>query len=274
MSSTAAPIATPGRAHHLPAAGVAVLATGLLAGLPAAFGAVGALAAVLVVQLALVLSWVVVAGMRGFAASLAVGTAAAVAADLVLALPQRPVLGGLLAVLGVGFLAAVLQQMLRSPRHALVDSLAGSVLLLTAVGALAALVLLGRSDEGRLVLIALTTGVSLAVGHLVDQVLPRPRVADGVPRGLAGLALAVLAGAGTALAVRDLAALGMLRALLLGAVVAGVVAVAAVVASYVTVEAGTGTAGHDSSPWALTVVQVVLPMAAAAPVAVGLLAVL
>ncbi|RZU33346.1 hypothetical protein [Blastococcus saxobsidens] len=274
MSSTAVVPGTPDRAHHLPAAGVAVLATGLLAGLPAAFGAVGALAAVLVVQFALVLSWVLVAGMRGFAASLAVGTAAAVAADLVLALPQRPVLGGLLAVLGVGFLAAVLQQMLRSPRHALVDSLAGSALLLTAVGALAALLLLGTSDEGRLVLTALSAGVSLAVGHLVDQVLPRPQVADGVPRGLVGLVLAVLAGAGTAFAVRDLAGLGMLRALALGAVVAGVVALVAVAASYVAVDAAGGTAADDSSPWVLTVVQVVLPMAAAAPVAVGLLTVL
>ncbi|NEK87530.1 hypothetical protein GCU60_17450 [Blastococcus saxobsidens] len=272
MSSTAAPPATPDRAHHLPAAGVAVLATGLLAGLPAALDGVGALAAVLVLQLALVLSWVLVARMRGFTASLTVGTAAAVAADLVLVLPQRPVLGGLLAVLGVGFLAAVLQQMLRSPRHALVDSLAGAALLLTAVGALAALLVLGTSDEGRLVLVALAAGVSLAVGHLVDRVLPRPRVADGVPRGLVGLVLAVLAGAGVAFAARDLADLGMLRALLLGAVVAGVVALVAVAASYVVVEAG--AAPGDSSPWVLTVVQVVLPMAAAAPVAVGLLTLL
>ena len=271
MSSTAAAPRTPDRAHHLPAAGVAVLATGLLAGLPAAFGGVGALAAVLVLQLALVLSWVLVAGMRGFAASLAVGTAAAVVADLVLVLPQRPVLGGLLAVLGVGFLTAVLQQMLRSPRHALVDSLAGSALLLTAVAALAALLLLARSDGGPLVLTALAAGVSLVVGHLVDRVLPRPEVADGVPRGLVGIVLAVLAGAGVAFAVRGLADLGMLRALLLGAVVAGVVALVAVAASYVAVEAAAEPAAGRVSPWVLTVVQVVLPMAAAAPVAVGLL---
>ena len=274
MSSAAALPATPARAHHLPAAGVAVLATGLLAGLPAAFDGVGSLAAVLVLQFALVLSWVLVAGMRGFAASLAVGTAAAVAADLTLVLPQRPVLGGLLAVLGVGFLAAVLQQMLRSPRHALVDSLAGSALLLTAVGALAALLLPGRSGEGRLVLTALAAGVSLVVGHLVDEVLPRPRVAEGVPRGLAGIVLAVLAGAGVAFAARGLADLGMLRALLLGAVVAGVVALVAVAASFVAVEAAADGVAGRHSPWVLTVVQVVLPLAAAAPVAVGLLTVL
>ncbi len=274
MSSSAVVPVAPGRDHHLPAAAVAALATGLLAGLPAALEDVGALAAVLVVQLALVLCWVLVAGLQGFVASLAVGTAAAVAADLVLVLPQRPVLGGLLAVLGVGFLAAVLQQMMRTPRHALVDSLAGGALLLTAVGALAALLLLGRSDEGRLVVTALAAGISLLVGHLVDQVLPRPRVADGVPRGLAGLVVAVLAGAGVAVAARGLADLGVLRALLVGAVVACVVALVAVAASYVAVEAGSEGVPGGVSPWVLTVVQVVLPLAAAAPVALGLLMVL
>ena len=274
MSASAVLPANPGRDHHLPAAAVAALATALLAGLPAALDGVGSLAAVLVVQLGLVLSWVLVAGLQGVVASLVVGTAAAVAADLVLVLPQRPVLGGLLAVLGVGFLAAVLQQMLRTPRHALVDSLAGAALLLTAVGALAALLLLGRSDEGRLVVTALAAGISLVAGHLVDRVLPRPRVADGVPRGLVGVVVAVLAGAGVAVAARGLADLGVLRALLVGAVVAGVVALVAVAASYVAVEAGAEGVPGAVSPWVLTVVQVALPLAAAAPVALGLLMVL
>jgi len=274
VSSTAVLSATPERAHHLPAAAVAGLATGLLAGLPVLLDGVGSLAAVLVVQLALVLSWVLVAGLQGPTASLAVGTAAAVAADLVLVLPQRPELGGLLVVLGVGFLAAVLQQMLRTPRHALVDSLAGAALLLTAVAALAALLLLGRSDEGRLVVTALAAGVALVVGHLVDQVLPRPRVAEGVPRGIVGVVVSVLAGAGVAFAARGTADLGALRALLVGAVVAGVVALVAVAASYVAVEVAPHGLPGGVSPWVLTVVQVALPLAAAAPVALGLLMVL
>ncbi|WP_104523720.1 hypothetical protein [Blastococcus atacamensis] len=274
MSPTAALPATPDRAHHLPAAGLAALVTAVLAGLPAVLDGVGALAAVLVLQLALVLSWVMVARMRGATASLVVGTATAVAADLVLVLPQRPELGGLLGVLAVGFLVSVAQQMLRSPRHHLVDSLAGAALLTTAVAALAALLLLGRSDEGRLVVTALAAGAALVVGHLVDRVLPRPVVAEGVPRGLVGAVLAVLAGAAVAWAARGLADLGMFRSLFVGAAVAGVVALVALAASYVAVEAGDDPGAGETSPWVLTVVQVVLPLAAAAPVALGLLTVL
>ncbi|MCA0145935.1 hypothetical protein [Blastococcus sp. LR1] len=274
MSPAAVLPATPDRAHHLPAAGLAVVVTAAAAGLPALLDGVGALAAVLVLQLALVLSWVMVARMRGATASLVVGTGAAVAADLVLVLPERPELGGLLGVLAVGFLVSVAQQMLRTPRTHLVASLAGAALLLTAVAALAALLLLGRSDEGRLVLTALVAGSALVVGHLVDQVLPRPVVAEGVPRGLAGVVLAVLAGAGVAWVARGTADLGSLRSLLLGAVVAGVVALGAVAVSFLVVEAADEGSAEDTSPWALTVVQVVLPLAAAAPVALGLLTVL
>ncbi|MGY1825362.1 MULTISPECIES: hypothetical protein [unclassified Blastococcus] len=274
MSSTAVPSTTPARPHHVPAAGLAVVAAGLLAGLPVVLGDVGTLAAVLVLQLALVLSWVLATGMQGFGASLAVGTAAAVAADLALVLPEDPVPGGLLAVLGVGFLAAVLQQMVRTPRDALVDSLAGSAVLLTAVGALAALLLLGRADDGGLATAALVAGVALVVGHLVDQVLPRPQLAPGVPRGLLGVVLAVLAGAATAWALRDLAGLGALRAPAVGAVVAGVVALVAVAGSYLAVETTSEGEAEALSPWAPTVVQVVLPFAACAPVALALLTVL
>ncbi|MGY1834315.1 hypothetical protein ACI79P_04315 [Blastococcus sp. SYSU DS0510] len=274
MSSTAVPSTTPARPHHVPAAGLAVVAAGLLAGLPVVLRDVGTLAAVLVLQLALVLSWVLATGMQGFGASLAVGTAAAVATDLALVLPEDPVLGGLLAVLGVGFLAAVLQQMVRTPRDALVDSLAGSAVLLTAVGALAALLLLGRADDGGLATAALVAGVALVVGHLVDQVLPRPQLAPGVPRGLLGVVLAVLAGAATAWALRDLAGLGALRAPAVGAVVAGVVALVAVAGSYLAVETTTEGEVEALSPWAPTVVQVVLPFAACAPVALALLTVL
>lgn len=271
MSSAAVPSTTPARPHHVPAAGLAVLAAGLVAGLPPLAGGVGTLAAVLVLQLALVLTWVLATGMQGFAASLAVGTAAAVAADLALVLPKDPVLGGLLAVLGVGFLAAVLQQMLRTPREALVDSLAGSAVLLTAVGALAALLLLGRADEGGLTTVGLVAGVALVAGHLVDQVLPRPRLAPGVSRGLLGVVLAVVAGAATAWALRDLADLGALRAPAVGAVVALVVALVAVAGSYLAVETTGEGEAQALSPWAPTVVQVVLPLAAAAPVALALL---
>ena len=261
------------RAHHLPAAALTAVAVALLVALPELLGDRGRLAAVLVLQLGLVLAWVLVTGIEGFAGSLAVGAAAAVAVDLMLVLPERPVLGGLLVVLGLGFLAAVLQQMFRRPRHDLVASLSGTVLLLCPVGALAALLLLGRSTgSGRALVALLAVGGALVVGHLVDLVLPRPQLAPGVPRGLLALVLAVPAGAAVTFLGRDAAELsGPANAVLFGAVLGGVAALVAVVASYLVVEA---TGETVETPWALSVVQVSLPLAACGPVALALLTVL
>jgi hypothetical protein len=273
--------ALPARAHHLPAVAVAVVAVALLVGLPELLGDLGRLAAVLVLQLGLVLAWVLVTGIRGFAGSLAVGAAAAVAADLALVLPERPALGGVLVVFGPGFLAVALQQMVRRPRSDLVASLSGAVLLICAVGALGALLLLGRGDPGWARTAVLAVGTALVVGHLVDLVLPRPRLAPGVPRGVTGLLLAVPAGAGVAHlggATEDLG--GLSSAVIYGAVLALVAALMALAASYVVVEAtsvrGPAVEEEDPplSPWVLAVVQVVLPLAACAPVALALQAAL
>jgi hypothetical protein len=264
--------------HHLQPALLTVLALALVAGLPELLGDRGRLAAVLVLQLGLVLTWVVVTGIQGFAGSLAVGAAAAVAADLVLVLPEHAELGDLLVVLGMGFLVAVLQQMFRRPREDLVASLAGSVLLLVAVAALATLLLLGRTAEGhdRALVALLAVGVALVVGHLVDLVLPRPYLATGVPRGLLGLVLSVVAGALVAWLGRDVGGTpGAVPALVLGAALAGVSAMVALVASYVVVEAtDDDRAGPRADPWAVSVVQAVLPFAACAPVALALQTVL
>jgi hypothetical protein len=274
----AALLAGPARGHHLPAAGLAAIAVALLLTLPALFGDVGGLAAVLVLQLGLVLAWVVATGIQGFAGSLAVGAAAAVAADLVLVLPSRPALGGLLAVLGVGFLAVVLQQMLRRPRHELVASLSGGVLLLCGVAALAALLLLGReaTGDGDALVALLAVAAALLVGHVVDLVLPRPRLSPDVPRGLPGLVLAVGAGAAVGYLGRGTGhQIDPLPALVSGAVLGLVAALVALAASYVVVEAVAEGADRDdddaaTSPWVLGAIQAVLPLAACAPVAVAL----
>jgi hypothetical protein len=276
VSPSAPESALPVRAHHLPAAGVATLAVALLVLLPAVLGDVGRLAAVLVVQLGLVLAWVLTTGLQGFAGSLAVGSASAVAADLALVLPARGTLGGLLAVFGLGFLAVVLQQMFRRPRHNLVASLSGGVLLFCLVGALAALLLLGRAPAGgeRALVVLLAVGAALVAGHLVDLVLPRPQLAPGVPRGLAGLAVSVLAGAVVTFLGRGLdEPSGGAAALAYGAVLGLVAGLMAVAASYVVVEA-TAAGGHATgegavSPWLLAVVQAGLPLAACAPVALA-----
>ncbi|GHE11154.1 hypothetical protein [Klenkia taihuensis] len=264
MSHTAPAVELSRTAHHLPAAGGVLLATGLLAGLPLALGDTGRAVAVAVLQLALVAAWVLATGIRGFIGSLAIGAAAAVGADLLLGLPEDPEPGALLLVLGPGFLVCVLHQMARpAPRRYLVASLAGVLLLLCAVTAPALLLALGRTPDGdRLASTAvLVVGAVLLVGHAVDYLLPRPAIAPGVPRGLPGLVLAVLAGVVVAVLRRQSEDLpGALAAALVGAALAGVAALVAVGASF-------GAVDRPQRGWALPAVQAVLPFAAAAPVA-------
>jgi hypothetical protein len=273
----------PARGHHLPAAVTAALAVGLLLGLPAALDGLGRLAAVLVLQLGWVLAWVLATGIQGFAGYLVVGAATAVAVDLALVLPERPVLGALLPVFGLGFLAVVLQQMLRRSRRDLVASVAGGVLLVTVVAALGALLLLGTEDdsEAQVAVSLAAVAAAVVVGHLVDLLLPRPRVAAGVPRGLTGLLLSVAAAVAVAVLLRSWGDLTGGQAALLGAAVGGVAALSALAASYLVVEItavdegtpddhGPHAPGPQVSLWALPVVQAVLPVAAAAPVALGL----
>lgn len=267
MSRPALETELPRRAHHLPAAGVVVLVGLLLVGLPTVAGDTGRLIGVLAVQLGLVGAWVVATGIRGFLGSLAIGAAAAIGADLLMHLSERPQLGSLLLVLGPGLLLALVHQMARpAPRRYLVASLAGVVLLLCAVVALSVLLVLGRSPDGdRLAGSAvLVVTAALLVGHLVDAVLPRPQIAQGVPRGLTGLVLSVFAGVGVALVRRSPEdVLEALSAATYGAAIGGVAALLAVGASYVVAE-------RPQRGWALPVVQVALPLAAAAPVALYL----
>jgi hypothetical protein len=255
------------RTHHLPAAGLAAVVTVAAAVLSVTLGDLGRLVAVGLLQLALVAAWVVATGIRGFAGSLGLGIAAAVGADLAMLLPERPQLDWLLAVLGLGFLAAVVHQMTRpSPRLYLVASLAGVVLLICAVSSLAVLLGVERLDGGERAVgtAVLAAGAALVVGHLVDLVVPRPQLAAGVPRGLLGLVLAVLAAVLVALLRRDSGTLlAAIEAATYGAAVGGVTALMALGASYVVAERG-------QSSWALPVVQAVLPLAAVAPVAYAL----
>jgi hypothetical protein len=195
------------------------------------------------------------------------GVVAAAGADLAMVLPERPQLDGLLVVLGLGFLATVVHQMTRrAPRLYLVASLAGVVLLISSVSALAVLIGVGRVADGPRALetALLAVGAALLVGHLVDLVLPRPRIAAGVPRGLLGLVLAVLAAVLVALLRRDGGTLlAAVSAATYGAALGAVAALMALGASYVVAERG-------RTGWALPVVQAVLPLAAAAPVAYAL----
>ena len=257
---------TAARAWHLPTAAAVAAATALLVLLPAAGGSAGRLAAVAVLQVALVVAWVPATGIPARAGAPALGLAAAAGADLLLVVPERPEIGALLAVPGLGLLAAVLHQMLRrAPRRDVVGSLAGVLLLLCAVSALAVVLLLpAAGDEAAGVTALLVVGTTLLVGCLVDLVLPRPAVAAGVPHGVPALVLSVLAGAAVAVVrhgADDVATV-------LGALVAGLALGA--VAALIGLAAGYVVAGGPARAWAASLLQAVLPFAAAAPVAFSL----
>lgn len=260
--------------HHLPAAVLAALAVALLVGGPELAGDDGRLAAVAALQAALIAAWVVATARREWGGALLLAGAAALAADLVFLLPERPSVGGLVAVLGIGLPAAVLRQMFRRPREALVASLAGSVVLLCAVCSLAVLLRAPGSADG----VGLETNALLAVGaalvaaHVVDLVLPRPQVAYGVPRGLLGLVVAVLAaGAVTWLRRRPDELLDALGVAIYGGAVGGIAVLVSLAASYIVVQAD--RAARDPrrpGRWALPVIQALLPLAACAPIALAL----
>jgi hypothetical protein len=259
------------RAHHLPVALVAVVALVLLGGGAQLLGDSGRLVSVGVLQLALVVAWVAGTAPGGAAGTALIGLAASLGADLALEVPDRPGIGNLLVVIGPGFLAVVLNQMLHRHRRAVTEALAGGVLMVCAVTALSTALLVGRPDTATGLAALLAVGAALVVGHLVDLVLPRPQLAPDAPRGLPGLVLAVAAATGVAYARRGAGDLvDGLSAVIFGAVLGAVAALVAVAGSYVTAESG-------ATRWravALAVVQGLLPLAACAPVAVALQAAL
>lgn len=270
--SAAVPSAPPTREHHPPAAVLAAGAVALLVLLPVLLDERGRLATVLVLQVALVLAWVAGTGLRSSPGAVAVGAAGAIAADLALVLPRRPTLGALVAVLGTGFLAVVLQQMFRRSRSALVESLSGALLLLSAVGALAVLLLVDRPGTGAMSAVPALMAVvaALVVGHAADLVAPRPRLVEGVPRGLTGLALAIPAGAVAAVVSRG-ETLSPTAALVAGAALGALAALAAVVAGFVVADPEVApSADPGSLRRAQPVLQAVLPVAVCAPAVLAL----
>ncbi|MGY1744409.1 hypothetical protein [Blastococcus sp. SYSU D00695] len=272
MSAAALPDVEPARAHHLPAALVAALGTALLALLPGRLdGDAGTLAAVLVLQLALVAAWAPATGLAGGLGGTVLGLAAAGAADLLLVLPDRPEPGDLLAVPGIAFVAAVLHQMLRRPpRRDVVGSLAGTLLLVCAVCALAVLLRLpdAAGGEEAAATVALVVGAALVAGHLVDAVVPRPQVAPGIDCGVLGLLVALLAGVAVAVLRHSPGGLAdTLSSVTAGLVLAGVAALVGLAGSYVAAEVPGGARGRLAAG---PVLQAVLPIAACGPVAFAL----
>lgn len=261
--------------HHLPAAVLTALAVAALVAAPREYGDAGRLAAVVGLQVVLVVAWAVATSRGSLTGALLLGLGAVAAADAALLLPDRPDIGALLVVLGLGVPAAVLRQMTRRPpRDSLVASLAGSVLLLCAVCSLAVLLReLGGADGDRIAASALlAVGAAVVAAHLVDLLLPYPQIAYGVPRGVLALFVAVgAAGWVTWLRRRPEDLFDTLGAAIYGGAVGAVAVLVSVAASYLVVQAHRAARGRRyPGRWALPVIQALLPLAACAPIALAL----
>lgn len=248
------------RLDHLLAALVAAAVTAVLV-----FGSTAGLnvlvAVIALLQAVLVAGWAM--QQPELIGTAVIAGAASIASDVLLTARDRATLASVLGVFGLSVLALIAHQLIRRPiRTRVAESMAGLAALVVATGALGALIVVRRDASGDDLLAAtvLATGIALVVGHLVDAVVPAPRFADDVPRGLPALLLGAVAGAASAIwRLQDVASVGTIAAGFLGAalgLVAGLVAV------------GTAFAGPDlRARWAAPYLRVMLPVALAAPVA-------
>jgi hypothetical protein len=216
-----------------------------------------------------VLAWVFGTAMPGRLGGLLIAAGVAGSADAVLYLRDRASLAALLGVLGLSVPAMLLHQLTRGAgRVRVTESLSSVAALCTAGASAAAYLALYRTVEGsRLVSAAVVAvGVGMAIGRLIDIVLPVPRFTPDVPHGLLGVGASIALG-GTAGAAFAFGAhhLELGEGALLGAGTAGVAALVAVGVGYVvrTVEPQPGRVGRS----ALAYLRVALPLALAGPVA-------
>lgn len=249
--------------HHAPAGVLAAVATIALVLAPREFGPTGLLITVALLQIGLIAAWSRATGTRGYLGSLVIGAGTAVTADTVLAVQEEPDLGPLAAVLAVTFVAAILHQLMRSPpRRLATASLAGIAMLAVTLLALSAFLLLYRVTDGSAVYDATiaATGGAVVVGHLVDLLLPVPRITPEIPRGLLALLLSVGAAIAASVLLSDPGdLLDSLGAAIVGAIVGLVSALLAVAASYIAAE-------RPQLNWSLPWLQALLPLAGAAPI--------
>ncbi|PRY52171.1 hypothetical protein LY71_101548 [Geodermatophilus tzadiensis] len=259
------------RARQLAAAVAVAGATALLVGAPAVLGEQGRPAAVVVLQAALAVGWVAATAPAGAVGVAVLALTAGVVADLLVTAADRPGPGAVLAVAGPALLASVLHQMLRRPpRRDVVGSLGATALLVAAACALALLLLpdVAGDDGDPAGSPLLVVGAALAAGHLVDAVLPRPAVAEGVGRGVPGMLLAVAAGVAVALwssGTGDLVEVvtGVTTGLVLGLVAA----LAGLAASFALADAASA---DGVRPAAGVLGDAVLPLAVCAPALLAL----
>jgi len=180
------------------------------AGLSAAAreSAVALLVAVAVVQALLAAAWVLGTSMPGRWGGLIIGALASGGADVAVSVRPHDRLGVLLTVLGLTVPVIFVHQLARgAARVQVVASMGAVALLAIAEVALAALLQTRHeftpSDTGGAVAAAAVAavGAALAIGFIVDLVLPSPRFDAEVRRGLTALVVSAAAGAAVAVAM-------------------------------------------------------------------------
>jgi hypothetical protein len=249
------------RLHLLGAAAAAV--AGMVLGAGALLGRPGVLATVALAQAALAPAWVLGTRRPGRIGGLLIGPAAAAAGDVALLVRDRTSPAVLLGVLGLALPAMVVHQLARGVvRVRVTESLAGLASLVAAEVGLCTLVALAHADDGhRLVgTVVLAAAAGLVLARLADALAPAPRIAAGVPYGLAAVLLAAVGGAAAGAATAG----GPLTA----AAGAGVGALVGAVAALVSVGVGFLVLALPERPRPLVpaYLSVVLPLALVAPV--------
>jgi hypothetical protein len=245
----------------------AAVAAGALAG--AAVVGTGALfAALLVMQIVVVLAWVAYTDAPSPVPTLVILAGGAVAADVLALRSNGRGVSATVGVLAATFLVAVAASLADRHRSRVSESFAitvtGALLVVFSSQLLA--VAAGRRG-GDVVAVGLTAvGSALAVARILDVVAPRPSAVPGSGRGLVGV------GVGLVVAAAAGAALGSSNAPLStgsGLVLAFAAAAAALVAD-LAVELGTHAAVDTRSLGAARPLTALVPLCAAAPVTYAL----
>ncbi len=218
---------------------VVVIGAGLVLG--ARTGSVELLVAVAVVQALFAVVWVFGSAMPGRWGGVIIGALAAGGADVAVMLRPHDRLGALLAVAGLAIPAMFIHQLARgAARVQVVASMSAVALLAVAEISLPAVIQIrhefGSSDAaGRVAATALAAlAGALAVGFLIDLVVPTLRFDAEVPRGL--IAVVGSAGVGAALGYLMLHGEPQLpdaRATFVGAALGALAALTAVAAAFV-----------------------------------------
>jgi hypothetical protein len=246
--------------HGLVGAAIAaaLLATSLL-------GQWGLLPALLVLQVLLALGFLALVDLPASGGAFVVALAALVGADVAV-LVQDGRVSALPGVVGLGLVAGLLHQLVRRDRSRVVESLAGTLVVVSLVSMAACLLAVVQDADGEWPLrVALAAaGVTLLVGRLGDRVVRYPPLTVGASRGWPGLLL----GLGTATAVAALVGNGQLpagRAALIGLMAGSTVAALDLLLDLVSGELSPATT-EPRRIAALRPVSVLLPFAGLAPV--------